>query len=247
MTKTLTFLTVIFLCSCGQRDKQDNAILVPSSTKNNFQVENSTEVNTKLTSTTDYNLKFNIDSTDEDGLKMLNLYRNDKKILTHTIFKREGDCSSINIELGNYKLSENKIVFYSYWAATDRQNIAMFPFGFRKQTYLIQDSRKIIKLEAEIFIEDNIERTVGKEIYYGEHDTWKHKGLAFIYKMPQNNFEKKAKEDYIKSVEKMYNATFVFGNKKQVLEREVRKELKQEIDLYTNEWEEGEIYGAVKK
>ena len=142
---------------------------------------------------------------------------------------------------------KNRLIFYSYWAATDRQNILIFPFGFRKQTYSIEESGRLSKLTAEIFIEDNIEKSIGKEIFYNEHNNWKHKGLKFIYKKPRNNFEIKAKKDYIKSIEKMYNANFVFGKEKQALEKEVRTKMKNEIATHTGDWKEGEMYGTVKK
>ena len=247
MKLTFNFLVTIFLYSFITKENKENDFTVQYSSRNKENNLSRTIVSNDSILFSDNKLKFIIDSNNEEGSKILNIYRNEIKILSHTILKKEGDCSSINVELGNYKLIGNKIIFYSYWAATDRQNISLFPFGFSKQTYQIEESGKVTKLNSEIFIEDNVEMEIGKEIFYKKHVIWRHKGIKFIYKKPTNNFEIKAKEDYIKSIEKMYKAKFVFGKEKKALEKEVRTNLKNEIVMHTGDWKEGEIYGTVKK
>jgi hypothetical protein len=249
MTQPLQFLAIILLCSCGQRNQKVAASGAFTVTAPDSGMAIPQKAATKTTTYANADILFKVDSSNDEGAKILHVYRNGKKMLSHTLFKSDGDCSSINIEIGNYKWRNNEIVFYSYWAATDRQNIALYPFGFRKQTYSIEETGKIIKQKAELFIEDNVEKGVGKEKFYAAHSNWKHKGLGFIYTSPQNDFEKEAKEDYIRNIEIMYRGTFVFGKRKEALEKEVRQELSKEITLHTGDWKAGEAfgYGMVKK
>ena len=79
-------------------------------------------------------------SIDEnEQTEFIELYRNNKKILTHTLSEFDGDCSSENIELGTYEIMDSNLIFYSYWASGDRMMKNIYPFGFRKQTYSINE------------------------------------------------------------------------------------------------------------
>lgn len=186
-----------------------------------------------------------LDTLESAENKIVELYRNGEKLLTHTLFKEEGDCSSIHIQLGNYKLESNKIIFYSYWAATDRMQGSILPFGFREQIYAV-DSLGILKLnDANIYIENYV-TTENKQFL--EKNGWKHKGLKFLNEQAKNEYEKTLLEDYIRSVENEYNAEFVLNEEKEMLENKVRDSLKELIEKYTENWIEGnEVYGRVKK
>ena len=248
MLKNLKLVAIIFLCSCMQKNNNvSNPIDFVSKSVDTI-VKVSAQLDDNTTIDSEYNLDFKIDSSGEDDSKILNVFSNGNKILSHVLIKSSGDCSSINIELGKYKMNKSEIIFYSYWAATDRQNISIYPFGFRKQVYTIGETGNLIKQETQIYVEDNIDKDLGNKIFYAEHE-WKHKGLEFLQKSPKNYFEKRAKENYIENIEKMYKGKFVFDIDKTNLENEVRAVLKTEIALHTGEWKEGEAYGygTVKK
>lgn len=186
-----------------------------------------------------------LDTLESAENKIVELYRNGEKLLTHTLFKEEGDCSSIHIQLGNYKVEDNKIIFYSYWAATDRMPSSILPFGFREQIYSI-DSLGILTLtEAKIYIENYV-TTENKKFL--EENGWKHKGLKYLNEPAKNEYEKRLLEDYTKNVKNEYSAEFVLNEGKDVLEKKVRDRLKEEIKKYTENWIEGdEAFGRVKK
>lgn len=186
-----------------------------------------------------------LDTLESAKNKIVELYRNEKKLLTHTVFKEEGDCSSIHIQLGNYKVEGNKIIFYSYWAATDRMPSSILPFGFREQIYTI-DSSGILKLtEAKIYIENYV---TSENKNFLEENGWKHKGLKYLNEQIKSESEKRLLEDYIKNVEIEYNAEFVINEEKEVLEKKVRGRLKEEIKDNTGYWILGdEAFGRVKK
>ena len=186
-----------------------------------------------------------LDTIESSENQILELYRNDKKLLTHTLFIEEGDCSSIHIQLGNYKIEENKIIFYSYWAATDRMPGSILPFGYREQIYSV-DSLGILKLtEAKIYIENY---TSSGNPNFLEENGWKHNGLKYLNEQPKNDYEQRLLTDYIQNIEKEYNAEFVLNEEKNVLEKKVRESLKEEIKKYTGNWIDGdEAFGRVKK
>ena len=185
-----------------------------------------------------------LDSLESAENKIVELYRNGKKLLTHTMFKEEGDCSSTHIQLGKYKVDNNKITFYTYWAATERMPGLILPFGFREQIYTV-DSLGILKLsEAKIYIENTVS---SENKNFLEENGWMHKGLKYLNKVTKSKYEKRLLDDYIKNVEKEYNSKFVLNYKRDELEKNVRSSLEKEIEKYTGNWTEGEAFGRVKK
>ncbi len=185
-----------------------------------------------------------LDTLESAENEIVELYRNGKKLLTHTMFKEEGDCSSTHIQLGKYKVDKNKIKFYTYWAATERMPGLILPFGFREQIYTV-DSLGILKLsESKIYIE-NIVSSENK--IFLEENGWKHKGLKYLNKVTKSKYEKRLLDDYIKNVEKEYNSKFVLNDNRDELEKKVRSIMEKEIEKYTGNWIEGEAFGRVKK
>lgn len=185
-----------------------------------------------------------VDNLEGSEDEVVHLYRGNKKLLSHTTSKQEGDCSSVNIQLGNYSIIDNEIIFYSYWAATDRMPGPMLPYGFRKQIYAVDSVGLLHLREATIYIEDYVEK---EDKSFFEDNGWKHKGLKHLNKAPQNKAEQELLFDYIQSIERKYNAEFVLSVKKKSLEEEVRRALQSEIQEHTKDWVEGEVYGKVKK
>ena len=223
--------------------KIENLIILVFITISNFVSGQTKEIEINGTLFSFAQLK--VDTLEGSENEIIELYRNGKKLLTHTIFKDEGDCSSIHIQLGNYKIEDNKIVFYSYWAATDRMPSSILPFGFRKQIYSVNNLGILKLTDAEIYIENYVPSETKKFL---EEDGWKHKGLKFLNEQTKNDFEKKLLEDYIKNVEKEYNAEFVLNGKKKELEKLVRNSLKEKIKKHTENWIDGEeAFGRIKK
>ncbi|PIE46752.1 MAG: hypothetical protein CSA42_07000 [Gammaproteobacteria bacterium] len=179
-----------------------------------------------------------------DGLEVVDLYRGKRKLLSHILFKEEGDCSSVTIQLGDYFVENNNIIFYSYWASADRMP-SNLKFGFQKQVYSVADNG-IVRLESsKIYIEDVVE-TANPDFVIGHG--WTHRGIAYLNKQPTTDEEKMWLADYIKSVEKQYKAKFVFGEERKALEKEVREKLKEKIFEYTNDWDTyKEAYGESRK
>jgi hypothetical protein len=176
--------------------------------------------------------------------EIIKLYRGNKELLSHTKFKEEGDCSSIKIQLGSYYLTDNDIIFYSYWAAADRMPSSLFPNGYMKQVYTVNSLGLVSLKEAKIYIEDFVDNENKK---WFENNGWRHKGLKYLNEPPKNKLEQQLLDNYIKGIEKKYTANFVLNTEKNILESEIRIALKHKILEYTKDWIDGEVYGKVKK
>ncbi len=246
MTKVSNIIIAFFFVSCGQDKQGESVVEMTSKSSLNSSFDTTKTLQKKDTTNFLNNLKFVIDSTDEYS-KTLKVYRNNQELLTHTIYKSDGDCSSINLELGSYKTKENTITFYSYWAAADRQARNLMPFGFRKQIYVHEENGKLLLKENKIYIEDYIDKTPGREKFYEDHNSTRHIGIKYLKENPITKYQSIARSDYINNIEKMYNAKFVIENDKKLLETEVRNILKVEIALNTDGWSNKEIWGESKR
>ncbi len=170
--------------------------------------------------------------TDSTSLLTIDIFRKNKKILSHTLYNEDGDCSSIQVELGAYEIKGNQIIFYTYWVAADLQGYLLYPFGFRKKVFSVNNAGKLKLIKAEIYIEDAINDVALKEI-------------PNLQKNPKTKTEKELLAKYINAVEQKYNAHFVNYKEKNTLQKEVRKKLEKEIQTVTKDWEKN--YGSRAK
>lgn len=178
------------------------------------------------------NTKFTLVQIDKDNgyvlpQSVLELYRNGKKLLTHTMTYIEGDCNSETVELGAYKIGKNEITFYSYWALQGDAPVS--PYGVRKQVYNVDNNGRLRRTHSTIYLEA-MRSGWGKDDY---------QGVDFIYENPTNESEKKLLDNYKKAIERDFHATFILSDSnKKLLFEEVRTILKDKIDKATSGWEE---------
>ncbi|MBO0592502.1 hypothetical protein I2486_13935 [Cellulophaga sp. E16_2] len=179
-------------------------------------------------------VEFRTTSTNEDTqTETLTLFTGDKELASLILSDFDGDCSSENIELGTYKIIENSIIFYSYWASADRMQKNTYPYGFRKEQYRFDTNGELVLKATELYIETYV-------------DDWTvHQGMTFLNTNPKSEHDLNLKNDYIAKAENMYQSHFVLGTEKQKLEQEVRKVLAAEIKKNTGYW--AEVYGKNSK
>ena len=170
-----------------------------------------------------------VSKNEYEQTEFIEIYRNNKKLLSHTLSNFEGDCSSENIELGTYEIKDDSIIFYSYWASGDRMMKNIFPFGFRKQVYSVNKNGLVNLESSSLYIETYVD------------DYCKHKGMDFLENKPKSEIEQALKNDYISKAEKMYFGKFVFGKDKIALETEVRNRIGKTIVENTKYWKD--LYG----
>lgn len=156
--------------------------------------------------------EFKKDSVEnENGPKMsiLKIYKGKNKVLEHILYKNEVDCNSTSLQVGNYKISGNEIIFYTYWLKMG--DAPASPFGVYKQIFSMDSKGKMIPKRGKIYIEET-------------NKGWnENKNADFLYKAPKSASEKLKFKKYIADLEKQYHADFVLGEQKSQLMKEVKK------------------------
>ena len=161
------------------------------------------------------------DNDSGDPIEQLALYRNERKLLTHTVSESVVDCNSESIELGAFDYTDSTITFYSYWATS---GYVIAPFGVRKQIYAVDKKGNLRLGQAALYIETS-------------RRGWpENKGIKYLFVAPKNNHERAQLNDYIKAVERAYNGNFVSGAAKVLLFKEVKYRLKRQIQSATKTW-----------
>lgn len=173
------------------------------------------------------------EETDEEYEKV-DIYRGTKKLLTHTLSAQWGDCNSISIELGDFEIKGDSLIFYSYWALHGDAPVS--PYGVRKQIYQVKENGRLNLLGGKIYLEET-------RPGWAKED---HEGVNYLEEPPKNEGEQKALDKYKKAIEEEYHASFVAANEKDSLFREVKTKLKTKIDKYTSNWAEWEIMNMDK-
>lgn len=165
--------------------------------------------------------------------KIVNISRDKKKVISHILHKEDGDCSAVELELGTYEIKNSQIIFYTYWAVADLQGILNYPYGFRKQIYDVHKNGNLSFVKSAIYLEEDY---INNE---------KQEGFRFLNIKPKNKSEEQLLKNYIKVVERKYDAKFVEGKEKELLIQEIRQKLKQEILSETKDWKD--VYGRNAK
>ena len=168
----------------------------------------------------------------EEGFEQDNieLYRGTKRLLTHTQRLSTGDCSILTIELGDFEVKNDQLIFYTYWAAGDRQGLWTFPYGVRKQVYLV-DSKGMVKLiSAVVYVED----TISNPLETNPDQDY----LQFLTIQPKSPKDKLALNNYIQQMQTRYKARFVHGQERTQLIKEVKSKLASQIAVETKGWKE---------
>ena len=180
----------------------------------------------------DFEIK-NTHGESEEGFEQDNfeLYRDAKKLLTHTQRLSTGDCSILTIEVGDYDIKGNQLIFYTYWAASDRQGLWAYPYGVRKQIYTVNAKGRVDLTTAVIYVEDYNSEGDPQEI-----DAEK-EYLQFLHTAPKNQQQSQALNHYMQSMQTRYKARFVSGKERTQLIQEVEKRLAPQIKTETQGWQ----------
>lgn len=173
-----------------------------------------------------------VSNQDDDGYirNDIELYRKGKKLLTHTLDAASGDCSITQIELGDYAVKDNQLIFYSYWAAADRQGIWTYPYGVRKQTYAVDAQGNVKLIDAVLYIED----VIGDPLSTNPDEEY----LQFLHRFPKNRQQQRTLNDYIQTMQTQYRGRFVHGQERTLLIKEVKTQLAKHIARETQGWKQ---------
>jgi hypothetical protein len=72
----------------------------------------------------------------------IELYRNNKRLLSHVMADDANDCNSSSLELGNYDVTDSSIVFYSFYTWTGK--CVGCNYGAKKQVYKVTAAGKLL-------------------------------------------------------------------------------------------------------
>ncbi len=175
----------------------------------------------------------------EEGFERqeIELYRDHHQLLSHTLRLETGDCSIVSIELGDYEVKNNQIIFYSYWASADRQGLWMYPYGVRKQVYVVDAKGTVKLLSSVIYVED----IIGDPLKSNPQEEY----LQFLHTEVKTEQQRQSLHDYIQMIQKKYKARFVHGQERALLLKEVKTKLAKQITTETKDWKE--MYGSSAK
>jgi hypothetical protein len=140
--------------------------------------------------------------------------------LSFLLGNESGDCTDKNIEDGNYKIQENKIVFYTHWRRARSSNY--MPRGDRIQVYQVDDNGAFKMIDSKVYVEKTRQNEDADE------------GMKYLFTAPTNEAEKLLLKEYKISVEKKYNAKFVKAEQAKYLVTEVKKALKEK---HSSRWD----------
>jgi exonuclease III len=126
-----------------------------------------------------------------------------------------GTCADKSIQTGSYEINGTNITLYTFW---DRKGKAYdSPYGARIQYYEMLPNHTVVLKSSKVYIE-----TARRS--YDEQS-----GMKYLFIPPQTKTEKEAFKTYIKSVEKEYKGTFVYGNEAKRLIEEVHEALRRKM------------------
>ncbi len=126
-----------------------------------------------------------------------------------------GTCADKSIQSGSYEINGTNITLYSFW---DRKGkVYDSPYGARIQHYEMLPDHTVVLKSSKLYIE-TARRSYDKE-----------SAMKFLFIPPQTTSEKEAFQTYIRSVEKEYKGTFVYGDEARALLNEVQEALRRKI------------------
>jgi hypothetical protein len=190
-----------------------------------------------------FDFQVQIKSTDPDQSpleKTLHLSRKNGKtfhhLLSHTLYYEDSDCNSIMLELGDYDIQGNQMVFYSYWA-----NMGDAPasyYGVRKQVYEVSPKGRVRLKDSVLHI---ISGPRTEENQASGH------GVDFLeLNTQEKDLEQNlALKKYVRLIEKKFGGRFVFSNAADSLMKEVKTRLGPEIQKRTAHWQ-SDTFGVRK-
>ena len=136
-------------------------------------------------------------------------------ILSLILEDATGTCADKSIQSGSYEINGTNITLYSFW---DRKGkVYDSPYGARIQYYEILPDHTVVLKSSILYIE-TARRSYDKE-----------SAMKFLFIPPQTASEKEAFQTYVRSVEKEYKGTFVYGDEARALLNEVQEALRRKI------------------
>ncbi|WP_228147103.1 hypothetical protein [Acinetobacter sp. ANC 3832] len=113
----------------------------------------------------------------------------------------------------------------------------MYPYGVRKQVYVVDAKGTVKLLSSVIYVED----IIGDPLKSNPQEEY----LQFLHTEVKTEQQRQSLHDYIQMIQKKYKARFVHGQERALLLKEVKTKLAKQITTETKDWKE--MYGSSAK
>jgi len=148
-------------------------------------------------------------------MKLYDAKNSNEALFRLTLGDATGNCSERSLEDGSYEIEGDTITLYSLW--NRRGKAYLSPFGAKIQKFKVLANGKLKIMSSQIYVEET-KRNYDKE-----------SGMQYLFHAPTNKEEKEKLAQYVKSVEKKYKATFLFGQKGKNLMLQVKNAMKRKL------------------
>ena len=148
-------------------------------------------------------------------MKLYDAKNSNEALFRLTLGDATGNCSERSLEDGSYEIEGDTITLYSLW--NRRGKAYLSPYGAKIQKFKVLANGKLKIMSSQIYVEET-KRNYDKE-----------SGMQYLFHAPTNKEEKEKLAQYVKSVEKKYKATFLFGQKGKNLMLQVKNAMKRKL------------------
>lgn len=138
-----------------------------------------------------------------------------KWLMKHKTQEMIGDCNSLTVELGDYRVSDTTITFYTAWTYDDNN---MFPVGVRRQVYRVTEAGALVRMKAEIHLIHDVPPCVKDIEFYLDNESNPNHDRRLAWKL------------FFECFELEYRAHWVDGKQAIALYKEVRQVLGKRLE-----------------
>lgn len=152
--------------------------------------------------------------------EVMKLYKEERNndllfVLSLILKDKTGTCADKSMQKGSYEINGTTITLYSSW---DRKGKAYdSPYGARIQRYEMLPNHAVILRSSKVYIESS------RKSYNPES------GMKYLFDIPKTKTEREALQSYVKSIEREYKGTFVYGDEAQELIKDVQEALRRQM------------------
>jgi len=148
-------------------------------------------------------------------MKLYDANSSDKALFRLTLGDATGNCSQRSFEDGSYEIEGDTITLYTKWSRRGKAYLA--PLGAKIQKLKVLSNGTLKSISSYVYVEET-KRNYDKE-----------SGMQYLFHAPKNKEEQEKLSEYIRRMEREYNATFVAGKEAKQLMDEVKNAMKRKL------------------
>ena len=158
---------------------------------------------------------YNIYDSKGTFMKFYDANSSDEALFRLTLGDATGNCSERSLEDGSYEIKGDMITLYTLWHR--RGNAYLAPYGAKIQKFKVGSNGKLKMISSQIYLEET------KRNYDIES------GMQYLFHAPKRKEEQEKLMEYVKGIEKKYEATFMFGEEGKMLIFTVKEAMRRKF------------------